>query len=81
MTEQIRDYYWNIAYYKQFSYLWLNFKAKLEKTYGGNDYKFFVWDWNDDASDDIFTLEGINKNNVNVYYFNEYLDKFLDWIS
>ncbi len=80
MTETIQ-FNWAIAYRKDFHFLGLHFKASLQKSRRDNSYNFLVWDWDDDASDDIFVIEWINKNNVNIYHFNECLDNFLDWIS
>lgn len=80
MIETI-EYNWTIGYIKDFHYLGLHFKAGLQKNRIDDSYVFTVWNWDDDSSDDIFSIEWINKSTVNIYHFNEYLDRFLDWIS
>ena len=68
---------------KDFTVYGVNYTAKLFKNpfKKSDSYEFIVRDSDYPEDDDIFVLEDIPENKVNHYYFNEYLDFFLDYIS
>lgn len=68
---------------KDFTIYGVNYTAKLFKSMVKNSdsYEFIVRNSDYPEDDDILVLENIPENKVNNYYFNEYLDFFLDYIS
>lgn len=68
---------------KDFTVYGVNYTAKLFKNpfKNSDSYEFIVRNSDYPSEDDILVLEDIPENKVNHYYFNEYLDFFLDYIS